>query len=70
MKVGCDETCIVTERREDADFIAHARTALPDLAKAWLAVQEALEEYNEDHVAFRGQPSSAVADIRAAILRG
>ena len=45
------------------DFIAHARTALPDLAKAWLAVQEALEE--------RGRVPGNVelAIIRAAILR-
>ena len=51
------------EARDDTDLIAHARTALPDLAKAWLAVCEALEEND------LGMTTAPVAIIRAAILR-
>jgi hypothetical protein len=67
VKVGDDdETCIVAKRREDAAFIVHASTALPDHAKAWLAVQEALEELSGTECY---HCADTVADIRAAILR-
>jgi hypothetical protein len=35
VKVGNDATCIVAERREDAAFIAAARTAVPDLCAGY-----------------------------------
>jgi hypothetical protein len=52
---------------DNARFIAHARTALPDLAKAWLAVCEALEEVAvaEAHSGL----THFVDNIRASILR-
>jgi hypothetical protein len=67
VKVGDDdETCIVAKRREDAALIVHASTALPDLANAWLAVQEALDEVAISDPHWAESFSSA---IRAAILR-
>jgi hypothetical protein len=47
-------------------LIVHASTALPDLANAWLAVQEALDEVAISDPHWAESFSSA---IRAAILR-